>query len=95
MPRIYVVKDPDFVGNKDFHSSYFYDTQKKEWQFLGYKCNHCEKTFKTSSVKVKHLDTCKGISRKKQKEEEQPLILNQKGEEWQPLESNQIFSKLL
>lgn len=93
MPRIYVVQDPNFTGNKHFHSTFTYDNQKKEWNFSGYRCVHCEKTFKTSSIQNKHLNTCKGLSRKKVKEEEvAPIVLNKMGQEWQPLETNQNFS---
>lgn len=92
MPRIYVVQDPNFNGNEHFHSSYAYDNQLKSWQFLGYTCVHCEKTFKTSDVRKKHLDTCRGLSRKKEKDEEPPIIFDVHGKEWQPLETNQNFS---
>lgn len=89
MPRVKGIKDPNFDGNLDFHVSYSYDLQKKEWVFLGYRCVYCEKTFLTSGVKDKHLNTCKGISRKKPKDEEdQPLIKDQKGKEWSPFEIN-------
>lgn len=85
MPRIYVKKDPNFIGNKDFHSTYTYDLNKKVWNFTGYKCIHCEKTFKSSNVQIKHLNTCRGVSRKKVREDDGPVyILDKEGNVWTP-----------
>ena len=90
MPRVNVVKDPDFIGNKDFHSSYNLNPKTKEWEFVGYKCMHCERLFKTSQVRVKHLNTCRGISRKTIYVDPDPTIYDKNGKLWKPFtETNQ------
>lgn len=95
MPRIFAKLDPDFPGNFDYHGSYIYNRDIKEWEFKGYKCVYCDQLFKHNpTISGKHLKSCKGISRKKPKEPEQePLIISTKGEEWSPLEINHNFSR--
>jgi len=95
MPRIFAKFDPDFPGDFDYHASYVYDRETKEWEFKGYKCVHCDQIFKHNpTVSGKHLNNCKGVSRKKPKEiEEEPLIISNKGTIWSPLEMNHKFSR--
>lgn len=94
MPRIFAKFDPNFPGNATYHGSYVYDRIKKEWEFKGYKCVHCDQVFKHNPTTGKHMNNCKGVSRKKPKEEEQePLIVSDKREVWKPLEINHNFSK--
>ena len=94
MPRIFAKFDPDFPGNSTYHGSYVYDRLKKEWEFKGYKCVHCDQVFKHNPTTGKHMNSCKGISRKKPKEEEDtPLVVSTKGTEWKPIEINQNFSR--
>jgi len=94
MPRIFAKFDPDFPGDSTYHGSYSYDRITKEWEFKGYKCVHCDQVFKQNPTKGKHLNNCKGISRKKPKDEELiPTLLNVFGSEWKPIEINHNFSR--
>ena len=94
MPRIFAKFDPDFPGDTTYHGSYTYNRDTHEWEFKGYKCVHCDQIFKHNPTTGRHMNNCKGISRKKPKDEEQePLVVSNKREIWKPLEINQNFSR--
>ena len=95
MPRIFAKFDPDFPGNFNFHGSYVYNRETKEGDFKGYKCVHCDQMFKHNpTISNKHMNSCKGVSRKKPKDEDdKPLVVSTKGVEWSPFEINQNFSR--
>ena len=89
MPKVDYKLDPNFMGNRDFHSTFIYDRVNHVWKFSGYKCVYCETTLFTNPTNTKHLKNCKGVSHKREKdEEEEPTLLNKFGEEWTPLDSN-------
>lgn len=91
MPRIFAKFDPDFPGDSTYHGSYSYNREIKDWEFKGYKCVHCDQVFKHNPSTGKHMNSCKGVSRKRPKDEdEMPLIISVKRELWKPLETNQV-----
>jgi uncharacterized C2H2 Zn-finger protein len=94
MPRIFAKYDPNFPGDTKYHGSYSLNLITKQWEFKGYKCVHCDQIFKQNPTTGKHQNNCKGISRKKPKDEEDmPTLLDKRGKEWKPLETNQVLSR--
>lgn len=61
-----------------------YSKTLKEWKFHGYRCMHCDSTFKTAITVRKHQGLCKEINTiKKVKEKEMPIqVVTIKGERY-------------
>ena len=59
-----------------------YSPTIKQWKFTGFRCMHCENTFKTVTTVMKHKGTCKELNTtKKVKEVEMPIqVIMIKGE---------------
>jgi hypothetical protein len=45
-----------------------YNTKFNEWEFLTWKCQHCNTTLKFQNSVVKHYNTCKQLNTNKKKE---------------------------
>lgn len=72
---------------KLFHLTYTYDKKINNWKFVGYRCTRCNKLFKNSNTLPKHELTCRGTVINK--DLTKLKIINVKGEDWHPYETNQ------
>ncbi len=45
-----------------------YNVKLNEWEFVTWKCRHCEKTLKFASSVAKHYKACKELNTVKKKE---------------------------
>lgn len=61
-----------------------YSKDIKQWKFLGFRCLHCQNTFKSVNVALKHNQVCKELNTtKKRKETEMPIqVVTIKGERY-------------
>jgi hypothetical protein len=61
-----------------------YSNTIKQWKFFGFRCMHCENTFKTAVTVMKHKGICKELNTtKKVKEQEMPIqVITIKGERY-------------
>lgn len=77
----------------NFHLSYVYDPRLKLWEFVGYKCCKCEKTFKKADTLPNHVDNCHALKRTRRygtvEIDSTAKVLTTNRNSWLPFDMNQ------
>jgi hypothetical protein len=60
------------------------------WQFVGYRCQKCDRVIKNDTTIPSHTVSCKKPLQK-YRLENPDVILNLKRESWEPFEMNQVY----
>jgi len=80
---VQVIHNMNIITDIDFNYSIIhqYSNTLKQWKFYGYRCLHCENTFKTPAGIHKHKTNCKELNTIKKKEISMPIqVITVKGE---------------
>lgn len=86
-------KDQLSVKSSTLYQSYRYSKMKKSWEFLGWRCTHCNIIFKRANTVPQHPDNCLIRKRDLKKLEDQPSkIVTVDGREWKTVDINQKYS---
>jgi hypothetical protein len=72
---VQVIHNTNIVNDVDYNYSIIHQYVKlsKQWKFYGYRCLHCENTFKTPIGIQKHKTLCKQLNTIKKRTEHMPI----------------------
>lgn len=77
-----------WINSDIYHLTYAINRKEKRWEFLGYRCIHCNKLTQSINTTAKHDKGCtklKFINRERKREFVEPeRIVTTTGETWEP-----------
>ena len=77
--------NPEPIDN--FHLVYR-RTITTKWQFVGYRCLNCDRVLKNDTTVPRHKENCKKHVRVYKLDPDPELVINNKREPWEPIDSN-------